>query len=174
MIPAARLQLIGPIVLFVVVAAAEGAAAALAQWPFSEALWYANLNIFSLFQRAHYVLGDLVGVAHFQFLGIAAPLLLIACAGLMLRLRLLLAIASNGGLVYVMFLAYSWLTCEGSTKEASLVIAAMPSSPGCFLWVGLVAPALLSTVVSHLGYVRAVRGDAAWQGRKLALRSSWS
>ena len=35
-------------------------------------------------------------------------------------------------------------------------------------------PALLSTVVSHLGYVRAVRGDAAWQGRKLALRSSWS
>src|SRR5262245_29276460 len=98
-----KLQLIGPIVIFLTVAAAECAVYALAQDPTSELLWYVNLKLFGIFQRAHYVLSHVTTIPGSQFLFVALPIFAMACYGLMYRRSLALALASNLSFAYAAF-----------------------------------------------------------------------
>ena len=70
----ARLQLVGPVVLFCAVLAAEAAAYALAQMPSSGFLWYLNLEVFSIFRRSRAALAELGNLPFAQVLLIAGPM----------------------------------------------------------------------------------------------------
>jgi hypothetical protein len=154
----AKLQLVGPAVLFVAVLAAEAAACALAHAPSSEALWYINLRWFGIFQKGHYVLSAFIDVEYFQLFCIALPLFLAACCGLALKRPLMLAIASNLSLVYAIFLPYCWYAWETSPRQASLGFMSVPFGADYILCLVLVVSSMLSFGVSHAVYVRALGG----------------
>ena len=52
----AKLQFLGPVVVFLAVSVAEAAALALAHFPTSEMLWYVNLRVFQVFQNSAFTL----------------------------------------------------------------------------------------------------------------------
>ena len=153
----ARLQFVGPAVLFVAILAGEGAAFALQIAPSSTTLWYVNLVWFGIFQRSSYVLNGAVDIAYFQLLFVALPIFLVACYGLLFRRRLCLAIASNLSFVFVSFLFFSWWAYEPTVQEASLTIVSLPSGPDFILCLALLGFSLLSFLASHLAYLRALR-----------------
>ena len=154
----AKLQLVGPAVLFAAVLAAEAAAGALAHVPSSAALWYVNLRLFGIFQKSHYVLSALVDIEHSQLFCIALPLVLAAGCGFVLKRPLMLAIASNLSLVYAIFLPCCWYVWETSSQQASLGFLSAPFGADYVLCLVLVISSMLSFGVSHAVYLRALRG----------------
>lgn len=157
----AKLQLIGPAIVFAAVLAAEAAAYALAQNPTSEALWYVNLRLFGLFQQSHYTLDGYAGIPASDLFLVALPMLALGCAGLALRRRLMLALASNLSFVYAAFLLYSWYLTHpralGPSLQASLATVALPRGPDLYLIAVLIVASLLSASISHIIYMRSVR-----------------
>jgi hypothetical protein len=161
MTPLAKLQLLGPLVLFVVVLAAEAATYALAAAPTSEMLWYLNVKPFLIFQRSHYLFSDWTSIPGGQLLLVALPIFLIACYGYMRRRALALALACNLSLAYVAFLAAASNVIEkGASLQASVVFVAIPSGPSLYTLSLVLGCSLLSVVASHLFYFGAVRGVA--------------
>jgi|SRR5882757_2149017 len=156
----AKLQLIGPCALFVAVLAAELATFALTQDPTSELVWYINLKLFGIFQRAHYILSDVTVLPASQLVFIAAPILALACYGFRRKQTLSLALASNLSFVYAGFLLYSWGASQRVTMQVSLSPILVPSGPGLYTLLVILACSLLSFVVSHLNYVRTIRAKA--------------
>jgi hypothetical protein len=157
----AALQLLGPVTLFLACLAAESAAYALAAHPASETLWYVNLNLFGVFQRSHYVLSDFIAVPCAQLVVIALPIIVMAGYGYLRERPLLLAIAGNLSLVYAVFLGFSWYRIERPPSLlASAAPIAIPSGPTLSTWSVLLAASLVSCVVSHLVYFRAIRTKA--------------
>lgn len=166
----AKLQIIGPIVLALTIAAEEIAAGMLAWKPSSEFAWYLNLHVFGIFQRSHYMLSEYFGVPYFQLLFIALPIVLLASTGIGLRARLPVAVASNLSFAYAFFLAYSWYGTQApAPRAASLGDTAYDSvfnlsalnltlGPHVYVLAALIIPALFSAAASHLMYFRAVRG----------------
>jgi hypothetical protein len=164
----AKLQLFGPLALALMIAAEEAAAYALALKPSSTVAWYLNLEIFAVFQRSHYLLSDKFDIPYLQFLAVAVPVFALASAGFVLRRPLMAAAATNLSFVYVVFLAFAWHAVETpalvtATLEPSRSLAAfgwsaltLGSGPHVFVLVVMLIPALLSFVVSHLFYLRAV------------------
>jgi hypothetical protein len=153
-----KLQLLGPVVLLVAVFAAEIAAAALAQWPSSGLLWRANLQWFQAFQKTHYALSAYEDISYSQLWLVAIPLVTIAYGGIALKRPLLLAIASNLSFVYASFVLYAGYVYEQSWREASLSLMTVSSSPDFVICFVLIVASFLSFAVSHLYYIRAVRG----------------
>jgi len=156
-----RLQLVGPVSLCLVVLAAEGSACALASAPASPTLWYLNLTWFGVFQSSHYLLNEYVDVPYFQLLGVALPLLAAALAGAVLRVRLLLGIASNLSLLYAAFVLAAWHLVNAPRHA----FAAGPhggTAVGTDGWllVLLAGLCLMSSVASHAAYLRASRAEA--------------
>jgi hypothetical protein len=156
----AKLQLVGPLVLFGAVLAAEGAALALALLPSSELLWHINLKWFVAFQRTHYILHDCIRLHYLQLLGIASPLIALVLVGYASGWQLPLAISSNLSFVYASFVAYAGGQAPRGPQAASLAVVSVPSGPDLYLVVVLLGASLVSFVVSHLLYVRAVRARA--------------
>jgi len=151
----ARLQLVGPIFLFIAVAGAEGAARALAHAPGSEALWYIHLGVFGPFRLGDDVLGTYVNMAHGQLYLIELPLFLIACSGAYSKRRLALAVASNLCLVHAVFLAYA--SCAREPARIALVAGVADMiAPHVYLCAGMLGAALLSFAASHIIYLRAI------------------
>src|SRR6059058_5096249 len=110
----AKLQLIGPVALFVTVAASECAGYALTRNPASEWLWFLNLGLFGILQRSYYLVRELTTVPAPQFLLVALPILLMACYGLVRKRALALAVASNLSFIYAAFVLVSWTSIEDS------------------------------------------------------------
>jgi len=157
----AKLQLLGPLALFVVVLGAEASAHALASAPTSEMLWYLNVKPFLIFQRSHYILSGWTSVPSSQLLLIALPIFLIACYGCLRRRALALALASNLSLAYAAFLAAAWNVIEkGVSLQASAVLVTLPSGPSLYTLLVVLGCSLLSFLASHLLYLGAVRGVA--------------
>jgi hypothetical protein len=152
----AKLQFIGPAVLFSAVLAAEGSAYALAYAPTSETLWAVNLTWFEIFQRSHYVLTEISDIPYFQLLYIALPIFALASYGLLFSRRLALAAASNLSLVYTCFLIFAWLAYEPAVQSASLGAVSLPFGPDLLLCIALLGFSLLSVVASHIAYLREV------------------
>jgi hypothetical protein len=159
----AKLQVIGPVCLFVAVLGAEGAAWALSHWPSSEILWFVNVQTFGIFQKSYYLLSSHVSIQYLQLL-IVMPMFVTACSGLVFEYRPLLFVASNLSFLYVTFLAYAWYLVESPPQAASLAqasyhpaIMTMPSGADLGMFMPLLAATLLSFAASHIVYLRAVR-----------------
>src|SRR5437016_14544149 len=103
-----NLQFLGPMALFVATLSAELAAQALDYVPSSELLWFVNLRMFGIFQRSYAMLNEVViirggsdlmseviSIPGFQLFGLALPIFLLACFGLVAGRRLPLALDSN-------------------------------------------------------------------------------
>jgi hypothetical protein len=162
----AKLQLIGPAVVFLAVLSAESAVYALQYSPTSEFLWYLNLKAFGAFQRSYYILNNHVDIGGFQFLFIALPLFLVAVLGFAFRRPLALAIASNLSFVYVSFVVYCSYMYDGFSQQASLSVASaavawtVRSSPYLSMIAPLFGFSLLSFVISHIAYFRTFSNKA--------------
>jgi hypothetical protein len=163
-----RLQLVGPVTLFVAVLGSEIAARALAYAPSSELAWYIHLGLFGIFQKTHYVYDHIPAFA-LDYIPLVSPplflvslaILLIACLGFVLRHRLLLAAASNFSFVCAAFLLFLWYTEERYSPEASLTIVGVPLGPNLYLAIALLGASLPSSLISHFLYFRDCRNSAA-------------
>jgi hypothetical protein len=157
----ARLQLVGPLVLFCAVGAAEAAAYALADDPSSALLWYLNLEVFSIFRKSRMALAD-YGAVPFAQLLIVGPLALLAIAGLVWRRNLMVAISSNLSLIYAGFLLCSWhyWNSAGQAKTASLAAVQMPTGSDFYLFAVLLLASFMSFAASHYVYLRLLRSHA--------------
>ena len=154
----ARLQLIGPLVLFCAVGMAEAAAYALADTPSSALLWYLNLEVFGIFRRSRAFLADYVSLPFAQLM-LVAPLAILAMAGLARRRRLLAAISSNLSFVYAIFVLFCWhyWNSIGQVRAASLAMVQVPTGSALYLLATLLAASFLSFAASHYIYIRLLR-----------------
>ena len=155
----ARLEIIGPAIVFAALLAAESAAYALDLYPSSQMLWSLNLELFGIFQKGHYILTAYVDIAYFQIACIGLPLLLMGCCGLVFKRPLALATASSLSFIYVTFLISASYVSEEAWRQAPSVVAHAASFPGACVTAVLVGASLLSLVVSHMSYLRACRAN---------------
>jgi hypothetical protein len=156
-----RLQLVGPIVLFGVVFAAEAAAYALTLAPSSTLLWYLNLEVFGIFRKSRASLSAFCSLPFAQILIVAGPMALIGMAGLMLRNNLCIAISSNIAFVYATYLAHSWSTWHTSAHmTASHMSVHVPAGNALYLCLMLGIASFASFVISHIAYLGAIRSKA--------------
>jgi hypothetical protein len=153
-----KLQLIGPVVVFLAILAAEMSAAALTRWPSSVFLWRANLEWFHAFQLSNYALNAYKQFNYSQLWVIAFPLGALAFCGITLKRPLLLATASNLSLVYASFVLYTGYFCDRPWHEASMSFVAVSVEPDFLVCFVIVSASLLSFSVSHLYYIREIRG----------------
>lgn len=153
-----KLQFLGPLALFTAALSAEMAARVLAIAPSSEWLWYLNLKVFGLFQRGHEALNGYTDIAGFQLFGIALPIFVVACVGLLKNSRLLLAISTQFSAGYAAFLLLAWQPPGPSDLQASLRVIATPTGAGFYLLAAILGACLLSCVISHLLCLRARPG----------------
>src|SRR5262245_54239838 len=136
-----KLQFVGPLTLFIATLSAELAVWALDHAPTSETFWYLNLRIFSLFQRSHTALSAHVDVAGFQLFGIALPIFAVACIGLIVRSRLLLAMSTQFAVGFAAFLLTSWQPASG-TAQASLRVTAV-ANEGSYMLTAILSACLV-------------------------------
>ena len=165
----AKLQLAGPLVLAFMIVAEELATYLLAWKPSSEFAWYLNLQFFGIFQRSYYILSNYFSIPYFQLLFVAAPILLLAASGIVFRLRLPIAIASNLSLAYTFFLAYASNRIQSPAQQAASLAGtaydsiwnfALPNlaiGPQFCILTALIIPSMLSFAASHLLYLRVVQ-----------------
>jgi hypothetical protein len=153
-----RLQLIGPLILLCVVAAAETLAYALADFPSSALLWYLNLEVFSIFRKSRVVLSSYINLP-FALLLIISPLAFLAMAGIALRRNLLIAISSNLAVGCAAFLFFNWhhWNSLARVRTASLAAVQMPTGNDLCLFALLLLGCLVSFVASHCFYVHLLR-----------------
>jgi hypothetical protein len=154
MLDSERLQLVGPIGIVGAIFGAELGAHALANWPTSSVLWYLNLEIFRPFQYSLNGLGSAQWLETFSLIPwIAIALLVLLSAGVIGRMRLALAIASNLSFLYSACLVYgSYATHEAT---ASFTLRGL-CSPSMVLAGVILMISLLSSAVSHRSYWREI------------------
>src|SRR5260370_33961872 len=98
-----KLQFLGPLALFATTLCAELAARAIQYAPSSELLWFVNLKMFGIFQRSDAVLSYFVGIDGFQLFGLALPIFVLACYGLIARSRPIFTVATHFSAAYAVF-----------------------------------------------------------------------
>lgn len=153
MVRLAKLQFLGPFIVLLTVAMAEGAALALAKFPTSETLWYLNLRVFAVFQTSYGLLCSSWGLPYAQFYLIALPPFALAVVGLLARQRILLAAASQLSFVYAGFLIYCGVHTQGDAATASLIGILIPTNSSFLLPVILTVACLISFLVSQSQYL---------------------
>lgn len=151
-----KLQFVGPSALFAATLCAELSARALEYAPRSELLWFINLRIFGIFQRSHATLSYFVAMDGVQLFGLALPIFLLACLGLVAKSRLPFTVATHLSAAYAGFLVFSWQAGVPTAKQASLVPIAVPSGAGLYVLGTILGTCVLSFAVTHLLYFRAV------------------
>ena len=123
--------------------------------------------MFGIFQRSDaqlsYVTLNYVTIDGFQLFGIALPIFALACLGLVARSRLPLAVATQLSAGYATFLVLSWQ--DAATTQASLGPIAVPTGAGLYVLATIVGACLLSSVLSHVVYLLAVREELHRWGR---------
>ena len=146
-----KLQLAGPVVVISAVASAELGAHALAYWPSSSLLWYLDLEVF---RPVHYDViaengfGDLA-----QTLCVAVPLLALICIGLVTKIRLPLALASNLSLLYSLAFLYGLYLANAPHGESGMKLSAL-WGPSLVLACTVLLASFLSSAISHRAYWR--------------------
>jgi hypothetical protein len=153
-----KLQLAGPIGVITAVICAKVGAHALANWPTSSFLWYLNLEVFQSFRYSL----DGIGVGEWlssdglaQSTWIAAPIAALVCLGLVLKIRLPLAIASNGSFIYSILLLYGSYTATHSATLLGFELSDL-WGPSTILAAAIVVASLLSSIISHRSYWREI------------------
>jgi len=169
-----KLQFLGPLALFAATLCAELAARALQYAPSSEFLWFVNLKMFGIFQRSYATLSYFVPIEGFQFFGLALPIFMLACFGLLTKSRLPFTVATHLSVVYVGFLVVSWRAGATTVEQASLGIAAVPSGTGLYVMATISGACLLSFAITHLLYFKAVGEEIRALVRRLRATASAS
>lgn len=144
------LQLAGPLSVVAMIWGAELSARALAIWPTSGLLWYLNLEVFQSFRHSvdSFSTGNIANeLGLIQSLWLPVTLTCLIASGLVTRMKLPLAIASNLSLIYSGALLYGGLAANH--LEPSDI-----SKPACFLAAAVLVISLLSSTISHRGYWR--------------------
>jgi len=154
-----RLQILGPMVLFAAVLAAETATIALAHWPSSGFLWYVNLELFGLLQRSHGVVSGYMNFPGAQLFGIALPIMLLAIYGVAAQKKLVLAAASNLSFAAAAYLLLVGQSSERVSPQASLVTILTSTGDGATVWATVLAASLTSALLSHGLYLAAIRRE---------------
>jgi len=149
-----KLLLVGPGAIIGMILSAQLCARALAEWPSSSLLWYLNLQVFRPLRYGIDLLPGGDGLA--QSTWIATPLLALIGIGLLLKSRLLFAIAAHLGVVYSGLILY----CSGLTSMpvSTLALAAWPEvwvDPN-LLTAGILLLSLMSSAISHRQYWREI------------------
>ena len=147
-------QLVGPLALFVALAAEEGVAYALERAPSSEWLWYLNLRCFGMFQQSHYALATFAGGDQGQLTWIGLPLMIAAAVGLVFKRSLLLALSSNLSFVYILFVALAWKLPTLSVEASLSSQFSVGVNPELIVLASLVGLSLFSFGASHFAYAR--------------------
>lgn len=152
-----QLQLAGPINLIAAIWCAELAAHALAIWPSSPLLWYLNLEVFQSFRYgfagASEWLGGANGLA--QSICVSVGLLGLVCTGLIAKIRLPLAIASNLSFAYSAVLLCCAFVADESRPWPGFSASGL-RSPSCCLAAAILVISFLSSTVSHRSYWREI------------------
>src|SRR4051794_20559856 len=154
-----KLQFLGPFALFSATVCAEMAARALQYAPNSELLWFLNLRVFGIFQRSDAFLSYFVPIDGFQLFGLALPIFLFACFGLVAKSRPVFTVATHLSVAYAAFLVFSWQIGIPSTSQASLGLIVVPSGPGLYVMAIIVGTCVLSFAATHLLYIWLVRKE---------------
>ncbi len=150
-----KLQLAGPVGVIAAVACAEIGAHALGYWPSSALLWYLNLEVFRYVQYS-FIAENGAAIGDFaQTLCVVVPLVALVCVGLITKIRLPLAIASNMSLVYSLLLLYGSYLVNGSAAEIKMNANAL-LTPSFFLAVSVLLVSFLSSATSHRAYWREI------------------
>ncbi len=144
-----KLQFFGPLALFAATLSAELAAHALQYAPSSELLWFVNLKMLGIFQRSHAVLSYFVTIDGFQLFGVALPIFLLACLGLITKSRPLFTVATHLSAVYAGFLIFCWQLGVPTAEQASLVPIAVPSGAGLYVMATILGTCLLRPILSR-------------------------
>jgi len=152
----AKIQFLGPALVFLAVLMAEGAAFGLAHMPTSEILWRVNLEFFTVFQSSHYLLYPALDLPYAQLWIIAVPLFAVATYGLVSGRQIALAIASNLSFIYTAFLICSEFSFNAHPMAASLTEVAVPVGQGNYLPLVLAGVGLMSFSASHCCYIRRI------------------
>src|SRR3954469_920602 len=139
-----KLQFLGPCALFAATLCAELAARALEYAPNSQLLWFLNLRVFGIFQRSDAVLSYLAPIDGFQLFGLALPIFLFACFGLVAKSRPVFTVATHLSAAYAGFLVLSWQVGVPTTTQASLGPIVVPSGPGLYVMATIVGTCVLS------------------------------
>jgi hypothetical protein len=160
----AKLQLLGPATLLAVVLGAEGAARALIHAPSSAVLWYVNRRLFAPFHQVHFLLGEAVPLDEFQLWLVFLPLLALTAYGLFAGRSLAVAVAANLSLLYAFLLLCAWymgrLPARPLRVQAGLPAIGMPGGVDFALCSVLLIACMVSCVISHAIYLRAIRNEA--------------
>jgi hypothetical protein len=122
------------------------------------------LQLFGLFQKSNYLVGELVAFPYAQ-LAIVTVLGAAAAAGAAYRSRLTLSIASTLTFFFVCATGYAAATMDSFAPAAAaandstqaLVQIVLPHGEDAWLLLILLALTLPSFVVSHLIYIHAAR-----------------
>lgn len=160
----AKLQLIGPTAVVVVILGAGHAAYALASAPTSEVLWYLNTEVFGAIRWSEDILTGHADIGHFQFRIVVLPISLMACSGFLGKRPLPLAIACNLSFVYASLLIYAFHAQSLSTDP---VIASPRVSASYIVWYAFYGCTLLSFVASHIMYIRTICRE--YRGRRQSI-----
>ena len=150
-----KLQLAGPVVVISAVASAEFGAHALAYWPSSPLLWYLNLELFRPVQHSVVVEQGLVSGDFAQILCVVIPLLALICIGLITKVRLPLALASNLSFIYSALLLYGSYLANGPVTKIGVKLSAL-WGPSFFLLGSVLLASALSSAISHRAYWREI------------------
>ncbi len=146
-----KLQLAGPVVVISAVACAELGAHALAYWPSSSLLWYLNLEVF---RPLHYEVIVENRVGDFaQTLCVVVPLFALICIGLITKIRLPLALASNMSLLYSLVLLYGLYLANAPYGVTGVKLSAL-WGPSLLLAGSVLLASFLSSAISHRAYWR--------------------
>jgi hypothetical protein len=162
----AKLQLLGPATLLALVLGAEGAARALIHAPSSAVLWYVNRRLFAPFHQVHFLLGEAVPLDEFQLWLVFLPLLALTAYGLFGGRSLAVALAANLSLLYAFLLLCGWymdmgrLAASPLRAQPGLPPIGMPGGVDFVLCSVLLIACMVSCVISHAIYLRAIRNEA--------------
>jgi hypothetical protein len=153
-----QLQVIGPLGLVGAIVCAQLCAHALAEWPTSSLVWYLNLEVFRPirygidFGALEQWLG---GSGLTQSIWITAPLLGLVAAGLLLKNKLPLALASHISLLYSALILYE--SCDTAAGRPTVVAtAASFCEPSSLLATSILLASIASAMISHQVYWREI------------------
>lgn len=150
-----KLQLAGPVVVISAMASAEFGAHALAYWPSSPLLWYLSLEVFRPVQYSFGAVNGLAVGDLAQTLCVVIPLLALIGIGLITKVRLPLALASNLSFVYSAALLYGSYLANGPVTKIGVKLSALWGPSFLVLGSVLLASAV-SSAISHRAYWREI------------------
>lgn len=158
MVDRQRLQLAGPVCLAAVLVCAELSARAIAHWPASSLLWYANLEVFHSFRQTAYSFIGMRwpnGAEFAQPIWPAAALAMLIGIGVATRNRLPLAIASNLSVIYSACILYGSFAANDPAAVSGPSLTAL-LSPSTALVIAVLLASIFSSTISHRNYWREI------------------